>query len=282
MELQTRPAAPSRESSLKIAKNRFRGWEGWPSPAWAVEGRKIMKRCLFAALMGASALAWAGSAQAGMVAFSLGGDGNVSISGTLTVAADPFADTSGIFGTPANLIGPSAGPPPLFHGAVDPANALTVTGASGMFSDVALGFANVAITGVIASNPQNHFDPDNTIPYSFGWYPSPAGVSYDSLFYAHGDAPITCVGLSAGGFLDDYGVLLTLANGAVVDIYSLGAGGGRGLYGAIVLVDGEKNGASAAGLTFAVPEPSTWAMMLVGFAGLGFAGYRKAHKTASA
>ena len=24
----------------------------------------------------------------------------------------------------------------------------------------------------------------------------------------------------------------------------------------------------------AVPEPSTWAMMLLGFAGLGFAGYR--------
>jgi PEP-CTERM motif len=27
--------------------------------------------------------------------------------------------------------------------------------------------------------------------------------------------------------------------------------------------------------TIAVPEPSTWAMMLVGFAGLGFAGYRQ-------
>ena len=25
----------------------------------------------------------------------------------------------------------------------------------------------------------------------------------------------------------------------------------------------------------AVPEPSTWAMMILGFAGLGFAGYRK-------
>jgi PEP-CTERM motif len=25
----------------------------------------------------------------------------------------------------------------------------------------------------------------------------------------------------------------------------------------------------------AVPEPSTWAMMLVGFAGLGFVGYRR-------
>jgi PEP-CTERM motif len=28
----------------------------------------------------------------------------------------------------------------------------------------------------------------------------------------------------------------------------------------------------------AVPEPSTWAMMILGFAGLGFAGYRKSRK----
>jgi hypothetical protein len=38
------------------------------------------------------------------------------------------------------------------------------------------------------------------------------------------------------------------------------------------------NDAYGANLTFnsAVPEPSTWAMMLIGFAGLGFAGYRRA------
>ena len=28
----------------------------------------------------------------------------------------------------------------------------------------------------------------------------------------------------------------------------------------------------------AIPEPSTWAMMLLGFAGLGYAGYRKARR----
>jgi PEP-CTERM motif len=32
----------------------------------------------------------------------------------------------------------------------------------------------------------------------------------------------------------------------------------------------------------AIPEPSTWAMMLLGFAGLGFAAYRKAHRARSA
>jgi hypothetical protein len=34
--------------------------------------------------------------------------------------------------------------------------------------------------------------------------------------------------------------------------------------------------------TLTVPEPSTWAMMLMGFAGLGFAGYRASRRTAAA
>ena len=35
-------------------------------------------------------------------------------------------------------------------------------------------------------------------------------------------------------------------------------------------------------IPFAVPEPSTWAMMLLGFAGLGFAGYRRAKAAVAA
>jgi PEP-CTERM motif len=34
--------------------------------------------------------------------------------------------------------------------------------------------------------------------------------------------------------------------------------------------------AGGTGTIVGTPEPSTWAMMLLGFAGLGFAGYRKA------
>jgi hypothetical protein len=34
--------------------------------------------------------------------------------------------------------------------------------------------------------------------------------------------------------------------------------------------------------TLTVPEPSTWAMMLIGFAGLGFVGYRQRQKLAGA
>ena len=34
-------------------------------------------------------------------------------------------------------------------------------------------------------------------------------------------------------------------------------------------------------VTAAVPEASTWAMMLIGFAGLGYAGYRTSRKSAA-
>jgi hypothetical protein len=36
---------------------------------------------------------------------------------------------------------------------------------------------------------------------------------------------------------------------------------------------------SALSITAPVPEPSTWAMLLIGFAGLAFAGYRRRHGT---
>jgi PEP-CTERM motif len=39
--------------------------------------------------------------------------------------------------------------------------------------------------------------------------------------------------------------------------------------------DGPQAGLRFGGVAFAAPEPSTWAMLLAGFAGLGFAGYRK-------
>ena len=39
---------------------------------------------------------------------------------------------------------------------------------------------------------------------------------------------------------------------------------------------------SGAGLTPSIPEPSTWAMMLLGFVGLGYAGYRRATTTRAA
>jgi hypothetical protein len=243
------------------------------------KGHFIMTRRILAALP-LVGLIFAGSAHAASVNFSFGGDGNASGSGTITIGPDPFADTTGIFGTPANQ-NSLGGPPPNYQGIVDPSNALAVTGISGVFSDAALGIADATIMGLVMTNPQPHFDNDYTIPFSFGWYPAPGAVSYDNLFYAGANAPITCIGVPPGGFFDDYGVLFTLANGDLVDLYSNG-GNAPGDYGVVVWADGAKDITSEGGLSLTAPEPSTWSMMVLGFAGLAFAGYRTSRRTVTA
>ena len=73
---------------------------------------------------------------------------------------------------------------------------------------------------------------------------------------------------AADSFFDDQVINLGSSYGPGVDLtftYTLTADGPGG-YGLDFVVGG------------AVPEPSTWAMTLVGFAGLGFAGYRSARK----
>jgi uncharacterized protein (TIGR03118 family) len=62
---------------------------------------------------------------------------------------------------------------------------------------------------------------------------------------------------------------ITIGNGS-------GAGGPNSLYFTAGLVD---EGDGLFGSLTAVPEPSTWALMLVGFAGLGFVGFKRTHKS---
>ena len=81
-----------------------------------------------------------------------------------------------------------------------------------------------------------------------------------------------------GGYFDSYGVMFSLSNGDVVDMYSNGGDGGP-IYGVVAFSAATgPDYTSATGLTLNVPEPSTWAMMGLGFAALGFAGYRKSRK----
>ncbi len=256
------------------------------------EGDVRMKKMhwMMAALPVVGALTFASHAEAGVYHLTFGGDGNVSGSITLTTASDPKAGAA--FGTPLNLV-PSG---PGYVGIADPLSASLITAVTGgVFSDAALGITNEAVTGLVGNNYAPHFAPDQTIPYSFSYYTAlDPKVSYDNLFYTDGSSPQTCTVPPPGdygGFLDNYGVMFTLANGDVVDLYSNGditAVGnppvtpGPFFYGVVVDVGGVPNYDSAGGLSLSTPEPSTWAMMLLGFAGLGFAGYRTSRKAAGA
>lgn len=120
----------------------------------------------------------------------------------------------------------------------DPSNALLITNASGTFSDANLGLYNIAITGVLARNFATPFDVsdgkwqpgDVPFPESFSQLATANApqqdngvTTYSDLFYV-GGSPQTCWDYPfAGGFLDPYGVMFTLGNGDVVDLFSFGS-----------------------------------------------------------
>ena len=79
---------------------------------------------------------------------------------------------------------------------------------------------------------------------------------------------------SSGGYGAWVGGTIFLTAGTTLDIVA----GGAGLTGDFGGIWGGGGGGGSFVFT-SVPEPSTWAMMLAGFALLGFAGYRKASKT---
>jgi PEP-CTERM motif len=89
-------------------------------------------------------------------------------------------------------------------------------------------------------------------------------------------------------YLDAYGVLLSY-NGYEAEIYGNGPFGPPGDYYTFATRDNANYGendylSSNNADTFAVSaaEPATWAMMLLGFAGLGFAALRKSKHAVTA
>jgi hypothetical protein len=82
------------------------------------------------------------------------------------------------------------------------------------------------------------------------------------------------LGVITGGFFD------IVANGA--DIFSENVGDNSVINLGSILgpnVDLTIEGDGVFALGGAVPEPPTWALMLLGFAGLGYAGYRSTRRT---
>ena len=87
-------------------------------------------------------------------------------------------------------------------------------------------------------------------------------------------------GFGGGGYGAGVGGSVLLDAGTELDIVV----GGAGMNNLVNVVDGGGGGGSFVWDPTAiplqpVPEPSTWAMMLLGFAGLGYAGWRARRQT---
>ncbi|HEY0206589.1 MAG TPA: PEP-CTERM sorting domain-containing protein [Acetobacteraceae bacterium] len=155
----------------------------------------------------------------------------------------------------------------------DPPGAYVITNASGTFSDLNIGIAGAAITGVAPSAPASP-EPTNLLaPKSFGFYPITSGVpapggasapgfAYDDLFYPGGSPQTASDYPFHGGFLDIYGAVFTIAGNRAVNLWSDGDDGTGLTYGV-----GVTDGTNVLDYVFsgvAVPEPGSFGLFGIG------------------
>jgi hypothetical protein len=175
-------------------------------------------------------------------------------------------------------------------------SAFEITGISGTFSDSNNGLTIVnAPVGPL--KPITHDTPESgnlLAPDDFSRFAVASGlpalsngfVTYDNLFWPGGAPPTATDFDGAGGFLDIYGLMFGIGHGIFVDLFDNGVSPTKGInyggYGIGVATSDTALDYVSGGVTASTPEPSTWAMMILGFAGLGFAGYRKSRKAAPA
>jgi hypothetical protein len=222
-----------------------------------------MKKLWFSAAL--AGMAFVGSAEAATVPIHFNGPG-VSGSLVLTVGTTTDAKYS---------------------------DAFEITGVSGTFTDTngGLDIINAAVGPPL---PINFATPDPTnllAPHDFSRFAVASGlptmsngfVTYDNLYWPGGAPPTASDFDGAGGVLDIYGLTFGIGGGVFVDLFNNGVspttGVNYGGYGVVVATSDKALDYVAGGVV--TPEPSTWAMMIVGFAGLAFAGYRTSRKAAA-
>jgi hypothetical protein len=225
-----------------------------------------MKKTCWAGVVALAGMALVGQAQASTMPITFSGQG---VSGSLVITFGPATDA-------------------LYS------NALEITGVSGSFSDSNIGIDHAAVTALVPINQATPLDPENigVAPKDFSQFAVASGLSpismgfitYDNLFWPGGASPTAFNFDGSGSVFDIYGLMFGIGGGRVVDLFSNGVGNGPGdaVFGVVVATSELALDINVSnGISLSTPEPSTWAMMVLGFAGLGFVGYRQARKTAT-
>jgi hypothetical protein len=171
--------------------------------------------------------------------------------------------------------------------------AFEITDISGTFTDTntSPNIVNAPVGPLVDINHATPESGNTAAPKDFSRFAVATGLpainngflTYDNLFWP-GGAPRTASDYpGAGSFLDIYGLMFSIGNSRVVDLFSNGVGfgldpGSAAVFGVAVATADMSLDYVGNGVTASTPEPSTWAMMILGFAGLGFLGYSQTRR----
>ena len=222
-----------------------------------------MKKICWAGVVALAGLALVGQAHAATMPFAFS-DG-MGVSGSLVIT----------FGTATDGKYPTTG--------------FEITGVSGTFTDTKIGIENAAVTSLV---PINHATPldvptSELAPDDFSHFAVANGlpdesrgfITYDNLFWPGGAPPTASAFPGGGSVLDIYGLMFTVGADTAIDLFSGGVGfTPPGLEFGAVIANHDTLLDSVSNIALSTPEPSTWAMMILGFVGLSFAGYRSSRK----
>ena len=186
-------------------------------------------------------------------------------------AAPAQAGLAGSTVTANSWFGGTTSPP----GACDPqtnaaCNLMDYNSASGPVNDplpiVPVAFVEDFFTLTTTSISDNTITIVNNSALLFCTTNLPCADVFDGFAFAFsGGLPITGVTVDPGSSADFLPVSLTFNPTAIY----VNLAGGSPAVGSTLILDVTTNGVTP------VPEPSTWALMALGFAGLGFAGWRR-------
>ncbi len=116
----------------------------------------------------------------------------------------------------------------------------------------------------------NLLAPNDFSKYAVASGTSHGSLSYDNLFYPAGSPPSATDYPFGGGLLDIYGLLFTLGNGDVVNLWSNGVPPGGSLDYGVAVANASTSLDYVGGSVAVSPEPGSFWLLATGLLGMAF------------